>query len=163
MFSFIHLTYYDVLLLLHINQLYSIQIKLAECKRLNEQLVDLRKELNDTKSQVVVAEYKRETDIQNQDRKAQEEISSLQHLVHGKIQHKKKRKLFVNKCSKLFFFCSETVEESSLLKSEIDRLAAENDRLRAEIIHSHSSHSPQVRTFSIQISIDPTKKKVPLS
>lgn len=58
--------------------------KLAECIQLNEQLVDLRKELNETKSQVVVAEYKRETDIQNQDRRAQEEISSLQHLVHGK-------------------------------------------------------------------------------
>lgn len=57
---------------------------LAECKKLNEQLVDLRKELNETKSQVVVAEYKRETEIQNQDRRAQEEIASLQHLVHGK-------------------------------------------------------------------------------
>lgn len=56
---------------------------LAECEQLNEQLVDLRKELNDTKSQVVVAEYQRETDIQNQDRKAQEEIASLQQLVHG--------------------------------------------------------------------------------
>lgn len=43
----------------------------------------MRKELNETKSQVVVAEFKRETEIQNQDRKAQEEISSLQHLVHG--------------------------------------------------------------------------------
>lgn len=61
------------------------QIQLAECKRLSEQLGDLRKELNETKSQVVVAEYKRETDIQNQDRKAQEEISSLQHLVHGMV------------------------------------------------------------------------------
>ncbi|XP_055296946.1 rab GTPase-binding effector protein 1 isoform X2 [Sitodiplosis mosellana] len=93
--------------------------KEAECKRLSEQLDDLRKELNETKSQVVVAEYKRETDIQNQDRKAQEEISSLQHLVH------------------------ETVEESSFLKSEIDRLAVENERLRAELIHSQPSHSPQ--------------------
>lgn len=52
---------------------------------MNEQLIDLRKELNETKSQVVVAEYKRETEIQNQDRRAQEEISSLQHLVHGKL------------------------------------------------------------------------------
>lgn len=57
---------------------------LAECKNLNEQLVNLRKELDESKSQVLVAEYKRETDIQCQDRKAQEEIASLQHLVHGK-------------------------------------------------------------------------------
>lgn len=61
----------------------------------------------------------------------------------------------------MVFFCSETVEESSLLKSEIDRLAAENDRLRAEIIHSHSSHSPQVRAFHIQISIN-LIKQIPL-
>lgn len=40
--------------------------------------------MDETKSQVYVAEYKRETDIQNQDRKAQEEIASLQHLVHGR-------------------------------------------------------------------------------
>lgn len=59
----------------------------AECKNLNDQLVDLGKELNETKSQVVVAEYKRETDIHNQDRKAQEEIASLQHLVHGNSPH----------------------------------------------------------------------------
>lgn len=51
---------------------------------MNEQMNDLREELNETKSQVVIAEYKRETDIQNQGRKAQEEISSLQHFVHGK-------------------------------------------------------------------------------
>lgn len=40
----------------------------------------------------------------------------------------------------------ETVEESSFLKSEIDRLAKENERLRAETLssHSQSSHSPQV-------------------
>lgn len=53
---------------------------LAECKNLNEQLVNLRKELDETKSQVLVAEYK---SIQTQDRKAQEEIASLQHLVQG--------------------------------------------------------------------------------
>lgn len=58
---------------------------LAECKNLTEQLVNLRKELDETKSQVFVAEYKRQTDIESQDRKAQEEIASLQHLVHGKF------------------------------------------------------------------------------
>lgn len=56
----------------------------GECKKLTAQIVEMRKELNETKSQVVVAEYKRETEIQQQDRKAQEEIASLQQLVQGK-------------------------------------------------------------------------------
>lgn len=41
-------------------------------------------------------------------------------------------------------YVTETVEESSVLKSEIDRLAAENERLRYELSHSHS---PQVCAF----------------
>lgn len=56
---------------------------LGECRKLNDQLGVLRKDLNETKSQVVLAEYKRETDFQEHERKAQGEINSLQHFVHG--------------------------------------------------------------------------------
>lgn len=56
----------------------------GDCRKLSEQLSTLRKELNEAKSQVVLAEYKRETELQEQGRRAQEEIASLQHLVHGK-------------------------------------------------------------------------------
>lgn len=56
----------------------------GELTRLKKAHEEVRKELNETKSQVVVAEYKRETEIQHQDRKAQEEIASLQQLVHGR-------------------------------------------------------------------------------
>lgn len=48
----------------------------------------MRKELNESKSQVLLVEYKRETDIQEQSQKAQEEIISLQHLVQGKMLQK---------------------------------------------------------------------------
>lgn len=68
---------------MHNSKLKFIQNISAECKNLNDQLLALRKELDESKSQVLVAEYKRQTDIQSQDRKAQEEIASLQHLVHG--------------------------------------------------------------------------------
>lgn len=44
----------------------------------------LKADVNEIKSQVLVAEYKRESDIQRQDRRAQEEIASLQQLVQGK-------------------------------------------------------------------------------
>lgn len=59
----------------------------GECKKQSDELLQLRKELNEIKSQVVVAEYQRQSDIQHQDRKAQEEIASLQHIVHGSFGH----------------------------------------------------------------------------
>lgn len=63
------------------------QIIPGECKKQSDELRELRKELNEIKSQVVVAEYQRQSDIQHQDRKAQEEIASLQHIVHGSFDH----------------------------------------------------------------------------
>lgn len=53
----------------------------------------MKKELNESKSQVLVAEYKREHEIQHQDIRAQEEIASLQQLVHGKELTEGKRKV----------------------------------------------------------------------
>lgn len=60
---------------------------IAECKKLTGEMEILNKELNEVKSQILVAEYSRESEIQHQDRKAQEEITSLQQLVHGKYKH----------------------------------------------------------------------------
>lgn len=78
----------------------------GECRKLNEQLGTLRKELNETKSQVVLAEYKRETELQDQGRRAQEEIASLQHLVHGKYPFCLMYQAFstIPVFSKLFFY-----------------------------------------------------------
>lgn len=61
----------------------------GECKKMVEENEKLKEDLNEVKSQVLVAEYKRESDIQRQDRRAQEEIASLQQLVQGKILRKK--------------------------------------------------------------------------
>lgn len=44
----------------------------------------------------------------------------------------------------IYLSFTETVEECSFLKTEKDRLAIENERLRTEISHSQSSNSPQV-------------------
>lgn len=46
---------------------------------------------------------------------------------------------------------SETVEECAFLKSEIDRLTAENDRFRSEMyqMHARKSPSPQVTILSL--------------
>lgn len=58
--------------------------RLGEFGRLLKAHDEIKTELIEAKSQVVVAEYKRETEIQHQDRRAQEEIASLQQLVHGR-------------------------------------------------------------------------------
>lgn len=51
----------------------------------------------------------------------------------------------------LFLICVETIEESSVLKSEIDRLTAENDRLRSDLAHGHSHVSSQVQHSHLSI------------
>lgn len=74
--------------LFHFGSIFRTQAEFAKLQRAHE---EIRKELNETKSQVVVAEYKRETEIHHQDRRAQEEIASLQQLVHGQFFFMKSR------------------------------------------------------------------------
>lgn len=82
--------------------------KEAECKRFAKEATAMRKELEEAKSQIMVMEFNREKDLEDQNRRAQEEIQTLQQLVQ------------------------ETVDESTYSHAEIRRLAEENERLRTE-------------------------------
>ncbi|XP_058445356.1 rab GTPase-binding effector protein 1 isoform X2 [Malaya genurostris] len=82
--------------------------KEAECKRLAKEANLVRKELEESKSQMMVIEYSREKDQEEQNRRTQEEINTLQQLVQ------------------------ETVDESTFCQAEIRRLAEENERLKTE-------------------------------
>lgn len=82
--------------------------KEAECKRFAKDAAASRKELEEAKSQIMVIEYNREKDLEEQNRRAQEEIQTLQQLVQ------------------------ETVDESTYSQAEIRRLAEENERLRTD-------------------------------
>ncbi|XP_053691811.1 rab GTPase-binding effector protein 1 isoform X2 [Sabethes cyaneus] len=82
--------------------------KEAECKRFIKEAAISRKELEEAKSQMMVMEYSREKDLEDQNRRAQEEIQTLQQLVQ------------------------DTVDESTYSHAEIRRLADENERLRIE-------------------------------
>jgi hypothetical protein len=84
--------------------------KEADCIKLSKELVSVRKELNDTKSSLVIAEINREKDLEDQGRRAQEEIQTLQTLVH------------------------ETCDESTRSISEYKRLSDENEYLRQQIL-----------------------------
>lgn len=43
----------------------------------------IKKELDEAKSQIVLVEYRTENTLQTNERKAQEEIASLEHLIQG--------------------------------------------------------------------------------
>ncbi|XP_039452899.1 rab GTPase-binding effector protein 1-like isoform X1 [Culex pipiens pallens] len=82
--------------------------KEAECKRFAKEAAGARKELEEAKSQLMVMEYNKEKDMEEQNKRAQEEIGTLQQLVQ------------------------ETVDESTLCQHEIRKLLDENDKLRQE-------------------------------
>uniref|UniRef100_A0A8D8I2H2 Rab GTPase-binding effector protein 1 n=1 Tax=Culex pipiens TaxID=7175 RepID=A0A8D8I2H2_CULPI len=82
--------------------------KEAECKRFAKEAAVARKELEEAKSQLMVMEYNKEKDMEEQNKRAQEEIGTLQQLVQ------------------------ETVDESTLCQHEIRKLLDENDKLRQE-------------------------------
>uniref|UniRef100_A0A034VH24 Rab GTPase-binding effector protein 1 n=1 Tax=Bactrocera dorsalis TaxID=27457 RepID=A0A034VH24_BACDO len=68
----------------------------------------LQRELDEMKSQFVVADLKSENELRLKELKAQEEISSLQQLVQ------------------------DTIEESTILKAELERMKEENNKLWQE-------------------------------
>lgn len=57
--------------------------KNKENEALNEQIHKLQTQLDDLKSQLLVAGLTSETNLEVEKRKAEEEIASLQQLVHG--------------------------------------------------------------------------------
>lgn len=54
---------------------------------LNEQIIKLKNELDDCKSQLVVDSITLESNFEVEKRKAEEEIATLQRLVHGTLIH----------------------------------------------------------------------------
>lgn len=54
-----------------------------ENARLNSEITELKNELDDLKSQLVIAGMTLENSFEQEKRKANEEIASLQQLIHG--------------------------------------------------------------------------------
>ncbi|KAL3274712.1 hypothetical protein HHI36_016088 [Cryptolaemus montrouzieri] len=70
--------------------------KKQENVELNETIVKLKEELNEAKSQVVVTGLTFESNIEVEKRKAEEEIATLQKLVHETIEESSSSKSFHN-------------------------------------------------------------------
>jgi predicted nucleic acid-binding Zn-ribbon protein len=84
--------------------------KEKECNHLKQKVILLKKELDEASSQLVIAEYNREKDLEDQRLRFDQEIITLQQLIQ------------------------ESLDESSMGSSEIKRLTEENERFKQEII-----------------------------
>lgn len=100
----------------------------AECKKQFGKIEALTKELDEAKSQLIVAEYRKENEMQNQELKAQEELASLRQLVQ------------------------ETLDESSTLKDDQKRLYDEYERIRQENHNLKEMLSNQVKKSSLLLN-----------
>ncbi|CAO1376702.1 unnamed protein product [Diamesa tonsa] len=122
-------------------------LKETEVKELKNKMVFLKREVDEKSSQLVIAEYNREKDLEDQKLRYQQEIQTLQQLI------------------------SETCDESALANSELKRLNDEKERQKQEI-DSNKSLDPflsQVKTLTRKIgfgnnsqdNLEDAQRKVP--
>ncbi|XP_020292300.1 rab GTPase-binding effector protein 1 isoform X2 [Pseudomyrmex gracilis] len=96
--------------------------RLEENIGLQKENLRLKNELDEAKSQLVVADLKIQNDIMVEKRKAQEEIASLQQVIHETVEESScSRKQLVNEVSKLQSALSKLQDENTLLKTQLPR------------------------------------------
>ncbi|XP_050452992.1 rab GTPase-binding effector protein 1 isoform X1 [Cataglyphis hispanica] len=96
--------------------------RLEENTGLQKENLRLKNELDEAKSQLVVADLKIQNDILVEKRKAEEEIASLQQVIHETVEESScSRKQLVSEVSKLQLALSKLQEENALLKTQLPR------------------------------------------
>ncbi|XP_029169800.1 rab GTPase-binding effector protein 1 isoform X2 [Nylanderia fulva] len=96
--------------------------RLEENMILQNESLRLKNELDEAKSQLVVADLKIQNDILMEKRKAEEEIASLQQVIHETVEESScSRKQLVSEVSKLQLALSKLQEENALLKTQLPR------------------------------------------
>ncbi|KMQ94697.1 rab gtpase-binding effector protein 1-like protein [Lasius niger] len=96
--------------------------RLEENVGLQKESLRLKNELDEAKSQLVVADLKIQNDILVEKRKAEEEIASLQQVIHETVEESScSRKQLVSEVSKLQLALSKLQEENALLKTQLPR------------------------------------------
>ncbi|XP_018346714.1 PREDICTED: rab GTPase-binding effector protein 1 isoform X1 [Trachymyrmex septentrionalis] len=96
--------------------------RLEENMGLQKENLRLKNELDEAKSQLVVADLKIQNHILIEKRKAQEEIASLQQVIHETVEESScSRKQLVSEVSKLQLTLSKLQEENALLKTQLPR------------------------------------------
>ncbi|XP_015112573.1 early endosome antigen 1 isoform X2 [Diachasma alloeum] len=89
---------------------------------LQEEVSTLRHELDEAKSQLVVANLRLESDIDLETEKAQQEIASLQQVIQDTMEESAcTREQLENEVRKLKVYITKLEEENSMIKSQIAR------------------------------------------
>lgn len=89
---------------------------------LQKENAKLNNELDEAKSQLVVADLKIQNDILVEKRRAQEEIASLQRVIHETVEESScSRKQLDTEVAKLKFTMSKLQEDNALLKSQLPK------------------------------------------
>lgn len=89
---------------------------------LQKENAKLKNELDEAKSQLVVADLKIQNDMQIEKRKAQEEIASLQRVIHETMEESScSRKQSDTELAKLKVTLSKLQDENALLKSQLPK------------------------------------------
>ncbi|XP_076758033.1 rab GTPase-binding effector protein rabaptin-5 isoform X1 [Xylocopa sonorina] len=96
--------------------------RLQDNTSLQKENAKLKNELDEAKSQLVVADLKIQNDILIEKRKAQEEIASLQRVIHETVEESScSRKQLDAEVGKLKMTLSKLQEENALLKSQLPK------------------------------------------
>ncbi|XP_017878963.1 rab GTPase-binding effector protein 1 isoform X2 [Ceratina calcarata] len=96
--------------------------RLQDNTNLQKENAKLKNELDEAKSQIVVADLKIQNDMLIEKRKAQEEIASLQRVIHETVEESScSRKQLDAEVAKLKMTLSKLQEENVLLKSQLPR------------------------------------------
>jgi len=112
----------DYIWLLSTNFVEELKRRLEENIGLQKENLRLKDELDEAKSQLVVAELKIQNDIMMEKRKVQEEIASLQQVIHETVEESScSRKQLINEISKLQLALNKLQEENVLLKTQLPR------------------------------------------
>lgn len=98
-------------------------VKEKECMQLKQKLMILKKELEESSSQLVIAEYNRQKDLEEQKIRHEQEAQTLNQLIQ------------------------ETCDESTLAHDELKRLQEENERFKQELTSLKESMVQQVNTY----------------
>ncbi|KAI4499253.1 hypothetical protein M0802_005513 [Mischocyttarus mexicanus] len=111
--------------------------RLEDNVRLQEEKGKLKNELDEAKSQLVISDLKLQSDISTERRKAQEEIASLQQVIHETVEE--------SSCVR-----KRQDTEISKLKSSVVKLQEENVMLKSQLPREPQLDGPQISLSTVK-------------